>query len=147
MENQQQEQRRGTYRKTRFVEDKYFMDWIGCNLPPATDGFTATDLDLILRDKSGRIMLLETKRKGASMKTHQSITFQILDQALQAIDGRTLKINAFGKKINVPIKYKGFKLLQFENTTFENGRVAINAEVMTEEEVKEVLSMRKSKKK
>ena len=137
---------RTTYRKTKFVEDKYLMDWIGCNLPAAKEGFTATDLDLILRDKTGNIMLLETKRRFAKVKDHQAITFQILDAALRRLNGETIKVKAFGTKINVPIKYKGFKLLQFKNTTFEDGDVFLNGQRMSEEEIKTVLSMRKKKK-
>lgn len=138
--NKKQPERRGTYRKTNFVEDKYFMDWIGCNLPPASTGFTATDLDLILRKKTGEIMLLETKRKGAGLPEHQKITFQILDKALKAINGQKIKVKAFGTTITVPIKYKGFKLMQFQNTTFENGTVKINGKVYTEDEVRQILS-------
>lgn len=135
---------RKTYRKTRFVEDKYFMDWVGVNLPPASTGFTATDLDLIFRHKNGNMMLLETKRRKAGLPEHQKITFQILDHALRRLSGETIKVEAFGTTISVPVKYKGFKFLQFENTTFENGRVYIQGKEYSEKEVIEILSMRKS---
>lgn len=134
---------RKTYRKTRFVEDKYLMDWIGVNLPSASSGFTATDLDLILRHKSGDFMFLETKRFGANVKDHQSITFQILDAALRRINGEKIKVKAFGTTIEVPIKYHGFKLLQFERRTFDDGDVMINGQRKTEEEVRKILSLKK----
>jgi hypothetical protein len=40
----------------------------------------------------------------------------------------------------VQIKYKGFYLLQFENTTFENGRIWWDYCEVTPDKIKQILS-------
>lgn len=138
-----QEQEQGTYRRTKFVQDTYLMDWIGKNLPSAKSGFTATDLDLIVRDKSGRIMLIETKRRLADMKEHQRITFQILHEALKRLNGETINVKAFNSKMNIKVDYRGFKLIQFENTSFEDGSVFVNGVETDEDGIRRLLSFQK----
>ena len=141
MKNQQNK----TYRKTEFVQDKYMMDWCGRNLPSAKN-FYVTDLDMICTDRSGNIMLIEIKRRMASVRPHQRVTFSILDQALRAFSGQKAKISLPDRQIkfDVEIKYHGVHLIQFEKTTFDDGLVFFDDKRVTEKQLAQLLSFKKT---
>ena len=70
-------------------------------------GYIATDIDFIWRNyKTGQFMFVEEKRYMSKMTFPQKQTFKVVDKQMK---GHPL--------------YMGFHLLQFENTTPDDGRV------------------------
>ncbi len=128
-----------TARKTQYAGDPYLMDWIGRNLP-AKQSFFVTDVDLVLRDRRGRLMLLEVKRKGAPVKRHQRTTLHLLDKLIRAgIEAREV-FDVGG--IEIRPQYYGLHLVTFQNTTFEDGKVYFDRQPVTEEELARILSFK-----
>lgn len=130
---------RGTRRRTEHVgPETELFDWFGANLPNAHH-FYVTDLDMIIRDRSGNLMLVEVKRKGFKTKHHQKRTFQVLDRLIRAGIKATLgKVHVDG--FPMPVTYKGLHLLEFENTNFEDGQVRWDNREIDEFKLIQILS-------
>lgn len=127
-----------TYRKTEFAPDSYLLDWTSANLPDSENYFI-TDLDMVIRDRSGNMLILEVKRNGSNLRTHQSITFQIIDQALKNL-GPAVNISISGYTFSLPVNYHGLHVLTFERTTFENGSIFLDGTPTTEDQLQKFLS-------
>ena len=130
-----------TNRKTGFVGDPYLMDWIGRNLPDKNN-FFVTDVDLVLRNRDGALMLIEVKRKGAPVKRHQRTTLFLLDSLIREAlyHRRTFPADGY----SVTPTYYGLHLITFTNTTFEDGAVMFDRDQVTEEELAALLSFEPS---
>ena len=126
-----------TNRKTDFVGDPYLMDWIGRNLPDKYS-FYVTDVDLVIRNRQGAIMLIEVKRKDAAVKRHQRTTLFLLDSMIRAALRSQTTFKADGYTITPT--YYGLHLVTFANTTFENGAVYFDRDQVTEAELAALLS-------
>lgn len=126
-----------TNRKTDFVADPYFYDWIGRNLPDKYH-FWASDIDLILRNRTGALMLIEVKRKGASVKRAQRTTLFLIDSLIREALRHRRTFEAGGYTITPT--YYGLHLVTFANTTFEDGPVFFDRDQVTEEELAALLS-------
>ena len=121
-------------RRTEYVPeaDKQLFDWCGEKLPQGR--FSVCDVDKIFV-KSGNIMFCEVKSKMANVGTSQYVILKIIHAAMKRLDGERLPIKLQdGKVINLDIKYHGYKLLQFENTFFDDGKAFINNKEVTEKE-------------
>jgi len=130
-----------TYRRTDYAGDPYLFDFISTHCPSAAT-FYVTDVDLVLRTRDGKIMLVEVKRRGAKVKPAQAVTYRILDAALRTLNGRRITIMAGdGQNITLTVDYKGIHLLTFENTTFENGNAWFDGVLVTADQVARILSM------
>lgn len=89
-------------------------------------GFVATNIDYVWRNyKTGEWMLIEEKRYGGLPKTYQEQLFKLLDWCCK----------------HHP-KYKGFKILQFENTSPDDGRIVLDGKQITKEELINILSFK-----
>lgn len=128
-----------TYRKTSYSSDPGFFDWTSTNLPDP-GSYWITDVDAVIRDRQGRVLLLEIKRQRANVKTHQAVTLAALDYALRQANGKTFTATVNGRTISQTIDYQGCYVLQFEKTGFEDGAVYLNGQEVTEAEVRRVLS-------
>jgi len=128
-----------TGRKTNFVPDPYFYDWCKINLP-SRYLFFITDIDMIIRDRKGRIMLIEKKCKKAVPKKSQSITYRMLHNLILKADKTGALDLGAGHSSLYDWTYYGFHLLQFENTSFEDGKAYFDNKEVTEEELKKILS-------
>lgn len=126
-----------TERKTDFVGDPYVMDWIGRNLPDKYH-YWASDIDLVLRNRDGALMLIEIKRKGAPVKRHQRTTLYLLDSLIREALHHRRTFEADGYSITPT--YYGVHLVTFTNTTFEDGGVMFDRDPVTEEELAALLS-------
>lgn len=116
------------------VRDLTFSGWIRKNLPDSSTGFLASDLDFILwNHKTRKLMLLEVKTHEAKMKFWQASLFGVLDSLIE-----------YGvKELTPPIEYKGFYCIRYENTDFSDGRCLFDNKLVNEEELIEILSMKK----
>jgi hypothetical protein len=120
--------------------DPYFQNWTRYNLPQRMD-YYITDVDLVIRSREGKLMIIEIKRRNSQMNDHQRTTYELLDGLIKAgikCSHSGLKIPSL--KFPVKVKYYGFHLLQFENTTFEDGRVYWNHQEVTPDQIRQILS-------
>ncbi len=127
--------------RTDHAPDDYLLNWTRENLPDAKD-FWVSDADLIIRDRKNRLMIIEVKRHKGTMSHSQRTTYLILDALARQGHGTRLKLRD-GRIM--PFKYAGFFLLQFEKTGFNDGRAYIDGRVMSEKEIIDLFSLRKSK--
>ena len=82
-------------------------------------GYVATNIDYMWRNyKTGEWMLIEEKRYNSSITKPQRRMFALLNKACK---GDSL--------------YKGFHLIQFENTSPDDGEIKIDNKVVTKEEL------------
>ena len=122
--------------------DPYLQTWTRENLPEP-ENYYITDADMIIRNRNGNLMLIEVKRRNAEMRSAQRATYQILDALIRSgadVNKAGLKIDCM--RFPVKIKYKGFHLLQFENTTFKDGRVFWDHCEVSEQQLTEILSFK-----
>lgn len=79
-------------------------------------GFVATNIDFMWANyKTGEWMLIEEKRHMASVKFPQSDLFHLLHATCKAGNS----------------KYRGFHLVQFENTSPDDGRIWLDHNEIT----------------
>jgi hypothetical protein len=92
------------------TRDLTFSGWIRNNLPDSDTGFSASDLDFILWNwKTKKVMLLEIKTRMSNPRVGQKMMWKNINRWMfKGIDDDWL--------------YLGFHLIQFENTSFEDGK-------------------------
>ena len=110
--------------------DLYFSKWVRENLPDSSTGIVLTDLDFILYDyKRKKIALMEIKTRNSNLKYAQGEIFKNIHKWIKA-------------GISDGWEYKGFYLIKFEKTNFEDGKCFINGKNVTEKELTEILSFK-----
>lgn len=122
-----------------FVCDRYLYNWTNRNLPDKKL-FFVTDIDMVLRNREGDLMLVEVKRQKAEPSPSQRRTLKVLDRLIK--DG--LRFNNGEISIDgheMPINYHGLHLLQFERSTFEDGKVFFDREEVSEEKLVSILKL------
>lgn len=113
--------------------DLTFSNWVRQNLPDSREGFWVTDIDFVLWDKEEKcFMLLEVKQHSGIMRPFQEKIFKLLDKWLR-------------QGVDEDWEYLGYHVIRFENRSFEDGRCWLDGEEVTEEELIDFLSMKKSK--
>ncbi len=92
-----------------------------CNNPCSTPLFTVHNLDYILRcyqgKKAGWWMLIEEKRYSSDMRYAQKEAFKLVEAACL-----------------LDKKFKGFHLVQFENTTPDDGKIWVDGVQISRDE-------------
>jgi hypothetical protein len=110
------------------IRDLTFSQWIRNNLPDSYTGFTAYDIDFVLQNfKERKVLILEVKSRGSVMRTGQKILYENLDKWIK-------------NGIKDGWEYFGFFFVQFENTSFKDGKCFLNYEQVTEQELINALS-------
>ena len=110
------------------TRDLSFSGWIRENLPDSSFGFMATDLDFILYNfQTKKLMLLEVKTRNAELKQWQRNLF---DNVAKWI----------AKGIDQDWSFLGFHIIRFEHTFFNDGKVYLDNELITEEGIRNYLS-------
>ena len=90
-------------------------------------GYVATDIDWMWRDyNTDNFMFIEEKRFMKDIEFWQKKSFDIIH-----------------KKFVGDKKYKGFHLLQFENTNPEDGKIFLNRKEITKEQLINFLKFNK----
>ena len=118
-----------TERLTRFTGNEGFSDFMYKFRQDANKGFTFIDIDTIVRNyEKQTFALLEIKCKQASLSYAQQKTFNEMDEFLRrgSCCGWT---------------YIGFHLLQFENTSFDNGKAFLNGQEITGDDFRTFLKI------
>lgn len=103
----------------------YFSQWLRDNLPDSSTGTYITDIDFVIFNwkSHNRMLFVEEKTHGADMTTAQRNVYKKIVKALQ--DSGIQADCAFVK---------------FENTSFEDGRVWINNQEVTEDMIKKTFT-------
>ncbi|MEM6320641.1 MAG: hypothetical protein AAF960_23430 [Bacteroidota bacterium] len=133
--------------KTKYAADPYMILWTAEHLPNKKS-FFISDLDLIIRDARNdkeHIMLIEIKRYMGKVAVCQQSTFDVLHKlinaGLHALKNQVRCKNGISHKI----KYHGFHLLQFERSSFEDGKVYFDGKEVSEQQLINVLSFKRTK--
>lgn len=123
-------------KRSNLVPDAYFWDFCNTFLPQKK--FSITDIDMILRNSRNQMMIIEKKCKMKEPSAAQSITYQMLH-------GLIMQANKSGpihlpKFIMDKWTYYGYHLLQFENTSFDDGKVYFDHREVTQDELVKIMS-------
>lgn len=87
--------------------DLYFSRWIRKNCKDSSCGMIVQDIDFIIRNyKTGEMIMVEEKKRKGKMSYSQEKTYRLLDGVF--------------KRSN-EMKYRGFYLIVFSHTSFEDG--------------------------
>ena len=123
--------------RTKYVPDPYFYDFCNTYLP-SSKNYWITDIDICIRDRNNNMMFIEMKYYMAEPTKVQSNTFHIFHALFKKADGcGRLEL----PYLNVENwQYYGFHLLQFEGTTFENGKVFFDRKEVTQDEFIKLMS-------
>ena len=136
--------RNATGPRTEHAPDRYLMDWTAEHLPDC-QSFYISDIDMLVRDRAGNFLIAEIKRRGAEMNHHQRATYELLDELIKAgIQANPKGIIIPSMRYPLKLKYKGIHLLQFENTTFEDGQIFWDKKQITPEHLEQILNFKTS---
>jgi hypothetical protein len=127
-------------RRTQHAPDAYLMDWTAENLP-SCESFFITDLDMVVRDRKGNMLIAEVKRRSATMTPQQRTTYELISELIkEGIKANPDGIIVPSMRYPVKVNYLGVHLLQFENTTFEDGQIFWDKTPISTEQLKGILS-------
>ena len=122
-----------------FIPDANWKQWTHDNLA-SSKNLWVTDIDTMLRSRNGCFVLVELKCQGVNVPTWQRLTYGILATLLKNAEGTILKKNEY-LKYDMEVKhFCGVAELVFEKTWFDDGKVYLNGEESTEEEIRDYLS-------
>lgn len=108
--------------------DLTFSKWIRARLPDSSTGFLVSDLDFIIYDfKKKKIMMLETKTRNNDVKQWQRILFTNIERWMN-------------KGIDNDWTFFGFHYIKFEGTDFTNGKVYLDENEISENDLIDFLS-------
>ena len=132
-----------TYPATKALEhyDADFFNWTMGKLGDCFD-FWIQDIDGLVRDRKGNILLLEIKRRDYTPKPYQERNMALLDEIIKAgIDqlGGQVQITVNGKKETHTIHYHGFKLLQLSGETFNDSNFTVDGKPINAEDLVKLL--------
>ena len=112
-----------------FYVDVELSNWIRAKLPIPVTGFSVTDVDIVFYNwKTKRFMVIEKKCKMAEPKPAQHEFFRMLDNRLK-------------QPLTDGWQFLRAHLLQFENTSFSNGKAFIDRREISEAEAIRFFSM------
>ena len=106
-------------------------NWVHKFYPNGCDGFTVTDIDLVIQNyKTKRIIFIETKTRNSEKSKFQIILFRNINRWLK-------------QGIDKDWEYLGFYTIKFENTYFDDGKCWLNNIEVTQNELEEFLKLKK----
>ena len=108
-----------------------FSRWIRENLPNSHTGFLVYNIDYVLFDKRyKKVMFLEEKTHGARVRFPQSEVIRYIDTWMR-------------RGVGDGWKYIGYFTVVFENESPSDGRIWLDGEEITEDVLRDILSMRR----
>lgn len=127
------------------LSDLAFKQFTSENLPSGKDGFYITDIDGVIRDKKGNLMLIEKKCRNQKSSTCQNITLQVLNYLLElgyrACSGK-VPISIDGQAKIIPIHYHGTHLLQLSHNDFEDSIFKFDGRLVSRSELIDIMSFK-----
>jgi hypothetical protein len=113
-----------THRLTSFTGEEGFSNFMYAYRDECNVGFTYVNFDAIIRNYHKKTFaLLEIKCKQAPLSYAQGKIFNEIDAALR-------------RGMGDGWQYLGFYILQFENTSFDDGKAFLNGQEITGDEFK-----------
>ena len=94
--------------------------------------FYISDIDALIRNKKGQFMILEKKCRMAELKKCQRISYEFLHGFIIGCNGKPIHTHSLGRVENWT--YYGIHLLQFEQTSFEDGKAFFDRKEVTKAE-------------
>jgi hypothetical protein len=111
------------------IRELKFSTWVREKLPCSSTGYMASDLDFFLWNfKTKKLIMLEIKTRNTEPKLWQSNMWKNIEKWIN-----------FG--ISDGWEFKGYHLIKFENTSFEDGKCYLNSNEIAEDELIIFLSM------
>jgi len=109
--------------------DLYFSNWIREKLPDSNTGYRCYDVDFVLWNKHlKKIMFVELKSYNSKPRPDQYLMFTFLNRWIL-------------KGIDKDWSYCGYHLIQFENTSFEDGKCFLDGNEILEDDLINFLSL------
>ena len=119
-----------TRREFSGIRDLTMSGWIRANLPDSKEGFMVSDLDFILYNyREKKCILLEIKTHSTKPKEWQQRMFQQLAKWIE-------------KGVDSDWFFGGYHVVIFENNFFTDGKCWFDDREVSEEELKDLLSMK-----
>lgn len=112
-----------------------FSEWIRKYGPSSLEMEDAVDIEdvdfVIFSYLTGDLMTIEAKERSGKIRMAQEDTHNILRQLLMLSSGATVDT----KRGIRPIKYHGHHLIQFENSTPDNGWTKLDGKYVTKDQL------------
>ncbi|NRB51388.1 MAG: hypothetical protein HRU41_27200 [Saprospiraceae bacterium] len=128
--------------KTKFAPDAEWMRFCSENLPDRRQ-FWITDVDSVIRDRDGNLMLIERKMKNRAVPICQAVTLSALNeliiQGVEATGGK-IEVEVYSKKYQIEIKYYGLKVVQCASSSYADGVLYVNGKEVSKQELIKLLS-------
>jgi hypothetical protein len=109
--------------------DNGFLEFCQKFLPDELH-YWVMDIDtFVIRKRSGAFMLLELKRNGYDLKSHQKRTIKIINAIMRAGMAKTkgfVKLEMHGKKERHKVTYRGYNVLTLSGISFEDSNFKWN---------------------
>ena len=132
-------------KNTNHISDEDFKKWTADNLPTGKSGFYVTDLDAIIRDKKGNLMLLEKKCQNAVCSDNQNITLQIINYLIERgaqACGSRVPVSINGETKIFPIRFHGAHLLQLSGEKFDGSVLRFDRQLVSTSQLIDILSFK-----
>lgn len=118
-----------TRKEVTGVRDLTFSGWVRENLPDSSTGYAASDLDFFLWNwKTKKVIMIELKTYGRKPRRWQETMWLNLEKWIS-------------KGIDKDWVFRGYHLIQFEKTGFNDGRCFLDDKEITEQELINFLSL------
>lgn len=112
-----------------------FSAWLKKYGPTSEEDGDAIDIEdidfVIFNYLTGDLMTIEVKERGGTVRMAQADTHNILRQLLMLSSGATVHT----KRGIRPIKYHGHHLIQFQNSTPDDGWIKLDGKTITKEQL------------
>ena len=133
---------------SQYIKDEKLVDadktrWCAKHLPASHTGFIFQDIDGVVRDFKGNVLLLEIKRMMAETSTCQDVTLFLLHMALNRMKGKKVNMKKFRIPAEFTLKYHGLFILQIDGIHIETDDKYLNGLKVTNQELADYLSFKK----
>lgn len=128
--------------KTKFAPDAEWMRFCSENLPDRRQ-FWITDVDNVIRDRDGNLMLNERKMKNRAVPICQAVTLSALNELIMKgveATGGKLEVEVYSKKYQIEVRHHGLKVIQCTSNSYANGILYVNGKEVSKQELINLLS-------
>lgn len=122
---------------SKYINDIDFYKFTNTNLPKF--GFYITDVDAVVRTNKNQILIIETKCRMAEPSIAQLNSYKAIHSAFINSDKKSLWMHQ--GKVN-DWAYYGLHLIQYENTSFEDGKAYFDRKEVTKAELVNIFNFK-----
>ena len=128
-------------RKSSFVSDPNWCEWSARHLRDSKN-YIIQDIDAVIRDSYGNLLILEIKRFKAVRSKAQIVTLKMIDNAFRSVDGRTMDFNYLGINARFKLRYHGVHVLSLEGDDFHVSSKYLNGKLISDEKLIDFLNFK-----